>query len=102
MKYNFDEYIDRRGTDCIKYDGMAPFYDVSDLLPMWIADMDFKSPPCVIDALRRRVEHGVYGYSLPSPQWETAITDWLKRRHGWYVQPGELGFVGGIVPALAP
>ena len=101
MKYNFDECIDRRGTDCIKYDGMAPFYDVDNLLPMWIADMDFKSPPCVIEALRRRVEHGVYGYSIPSPKWESAIADWLKRRHGWSIQLGELGFVGGIVPALA-
>lgn len=101
MKYNFDEIIDRRNTDCIKYDALQEFYATDDVLPMWIADMDFKSPPCVVEALRRRVEHEVYGYSVINKQWKPAIVHWMARRHSWQVQESEIGFVGGIVPALA-
>lgn len=101
MKYNFDQIISRTGTDCIKYDALQENFGREDLLPMWIADMDFKSPPCVIDVLRRKVEHGVYGYSIPNPDWKPAIVRWLSRRHNWTVDESEIGFVGGIVPALA-
>lgn len=101
VKYNFDEYIIRKDTDCIKYDGMGDFYDADNLLPMWIADMDFKSPPCVSKVLRRRVEHEIYGYPIKSQSWEPAIIGWLERRYKWRVDYGHIGFVGGIVPALA-
>lgn len=101
MKYDFDELIPRRNTDCIKYDALQEYYGCDNLLPMWIADMDFKAPPCVGEALRRRAEHEIYGYSVPSAKWKPAIVHWLQRRHGWSVQEEEIGFVGGIVPALA-
>lgn len=101
MKYNFDEIIPRRDTDCIKYDGMEEFYGDNSLLPMWIADMDFKAPPCVVNALRKRVEHEIYGYSLHSSRWKPAIVRWIARRYGWQVSEQEIGFVGGIVPAIA-
>ena len=101
MKYNFDESVIRHNTDCIKYDALQEFYGTEDLLPMWIADMDFKSPPCVTEVLRRRVEHEIYGYSVVNAQWKPAIVNWLLRRHGWHVEEYEIGFVGGIVPDLA-
>jgi cystathionine beta-lyase len=101
MKYNFDEEIVRSNTDCIKYDALQEFYGTADLLPMWIADMDFKSPPCVTEVLRRRVDHEIFGYSVTNAQWKPAIINWLSRRHGWHVEEQEIGFVGGIVPALA-
>ncbi len=101
MKYNFDEIIPRHNTDCIKYDALNEYYGREDLLPMWIADMDFKAPPCVADALRRRVDHEIYGYSITHAQWKPSIIRWLERRHHWSVKEDEIGFVGGIVPALA-
>lgn len=65
MKYNFDEVIERRGTDSVKWDGVENVWGRKDLLPMWVADMDFRTPPFVMDALRRRLDHEVLGYTLP-------------------------------------
>lgn len=62
MKYNFDEVIERRGTDSVKYDAVSERWGRSDLLPMWVADMDFRTPPFVIEAIRRRLDHEVLGY----------------------------------------
>ena len=61
MKYNFDEIIDRRNTSCVKFDAVAERLGRNDFIPLWVADMDFLSPPCVIEALRKRVEHGIFG-----------------------------------------
>ena len=66
MKYNFDEMIDRKGTDCFKWDALQSMYGRDDLTPMWVADMDFRSPDFVMEAIRRRCEHGVLGYTMPS------------------------------------
>lgn len=64
MKYNFDEVIERRGTDSVKWDGVENVWGRKDLLPMWVADMDFRTPPFVMDALRRRLDHEVLGYTF--------------------------------------
>jgi len=64
-RYDFDTVIDRKNTDCAKWDGMEPLFGSNDLLPLWVADMDFKAAPEVIDALRERGEHGLYGYTSP-------------------------------------
>ncbi|MBR2300530.1 MAG: pyridoxal phosphate-dependent aminotransferase [Bacteroidaceae bacterium] len=101
MKYNFDEIITREGTNCLKYDKREEFFGTNDILPMWIADMDFRAPDCIYKSLRERVEHGVYGYTFISPKWEPAIIDWNKRRYGWEINEEHIGYVSGIVPAIS-
>ncbi|MBR1706847.1 MAG: pyridoxal phosphate-dependent aminotransferase [Bacteroidales bacterium] len=76
--YNFDEQIPRRGTDSVKWDEFE-----ADALPMWVADMDFRTAPAILDALRRRLEHGVFGYELVPQSYYDAVSDWFDRRHGW-------------------
>lgn len=101
MKYNFDEIIDRRSTDCLKYGVLKERWGRDDLLPLWVADMDFRTPPFIINALRERLEHEILGYTAAHPQWKPAIINWLKRRHQWDVLPEELTFVPGIVRGIA-
>lgn len=101
MKYNFDEIIPRKNSDCLKYDKLQEMFGTDDALSMWIADMDFRTPPFVIEALRRRLDHEVLGYTFCSPKWKPAIQNWLSRHYGWAVKEEEIGFVGGIVPAIS-
>lgn len=95
MKYDFDRIVPRRGTNSTKWDSRA-----ADILPMWVADMDFQSPPAVIEALRRRVDHGIYGYSFPPESCYEAIIDWFRRRHGWEIKREWITFSPGVVPGL--
>ncbi len=94
--YQFDELVDRRGTGSIKW-------DVKDdrELPMWVADMDFKAAPEIRDALSKRIEHGVFGYSEPSASWAQAYVSWWKRRHQFEIDPDWLIFSTGVVPAIS-
>lgn len=101
MKYNFDEIIDRRGTESVKWDAVSERWGRNDLLPMWVADMDFRTPPFVMEALRKRLEHEVLGYTFACEEWYTSITNWLQNRHGWKVKREELTFMPGIVRGLA-
>lgn len=100
-KFDFETVVERRGTSCEKWDQLGENFGVKDLLPLWVADMDFKAPEEVSQALRERVEHGIYGYSFhPESCWE-AVTGWIARRHGWVV-PSSDWYVPtpGVVPAL--
>ncbi len=101
MKYNFDEVIERRGTDSVKWDGIKGAWGRDDLQAMWVADMDFRTPPFVMNALRKRLEHEVLGYTFACEEWATSIQGWLQRRHQWTVQPEQLTFVPGIVRGQA-
>ena len=101
MKYNFDEIIDRRGTDCIKWDAVGERWGRNDLLPLWVADMDFRTPPFVIDALKKRLEHEILGYTFACEEWYTSIINWLQQRYQWKVTREMLTFVPGIVRGLA-
>ena len=101
MKYNFDEVIERRGTDSEKWDGVENVWGRKDLLPMWVADMDFRTPPFVMDALRRRLDHEVLGYTFACEEWYTSICSWLHKRHQWDVTRDMLTFVPGIVRGQA-
>jgi len=92
MNYNFDTIINRRGTDSVKWG----VFD-EDVLPMWVADMDFLSPPPVIEALKERVEHGVFGYPRLLEETEESVVRWLEKRHGWRVTPDDLVFLPGVV-----
>ena len=100
MKYNFDEIIDRRGTESVKWDAVSERWGRNDLLPMWVADMDFRTPSFVMNALRKRLEHEVLGYTFACEEWYTSIINWLQSRHGWKVKREELTFMPGIVRGL--
>lgn len=96
MKYDFDEIIPRRGTNSYKWDSAQ-----EDVLPMWVADMDFRTAPAVVDALRKRVEHGIFGYTkVPSAYYE-AVTGWFAHRHGWQIGKDWIIYTSGVVPALS-
>lgn len=101
MKYDFDEIVPRKDTDCVKHDNVKEIFGTDDIIPMWVADMDWKTPPFIIDAMRKQLDHGVLGYSILSNRWKPAIQSWVSRHYGWDIQPEEIAFVGGIVPAIA-
>ncbi|GGA65130.1 aminotransferase [Nitratireductor aestuarii] len=100
---NFDEKIDRRGTHCSKWDTIEALYGLSpdDALAMWVADMDFRPPACVQQALERMVEHGVYGYFGDERAYRQAICWWMANRHGWTVQPDWIFTANGLVNGTA-
>lgn len=100
-KYDFDTVIERRGTISSKWDDMAPLFGTNDLLPLWVADMDFMAPPEVVEALRKRVDHGVFGYTHRFAPYRQAVVGWLLRRHKWPVDTEWLRHTPGVVPALA-
>jgi cystathionine beta-lyase len=100
MTYNFDKYIERRGTDSVKYDLNGHIFGKKDVLPMWVADMDFEVPDFIREAIAQRLAHPVFGYTYrPRRFFETAAA-WQSRRHGWELSPDAFGFSPGIVPAL--
>ena len=100
MKFDFDKVIDRTGTESLKWVYPRKVLKVEDAIPMWVADMDFEAPPAVVEAVRRRAAHGVFGYPLVPPSFWQAAIDWLKRRHGWEVKKFWMAMTPGIVPAL--
>ena len=98
MNYNFDELINRRGTNSYKWDSAAN----ADVLPMWVADMDFCTAPAIIDALQQRVAHGIFGYTRVPQEYYTAVANWFSRRHGWTgLQTDWMLYTSGVVPALS-
>jgi cystathionine beta-lyase len=97
MKYNFDERIDRRGTGCVKWD-MAPDKDV---LPLWVADMDFRAAPAILEAVKKRAEHGVFGYTVVEDDYYDAVISWFRRRHQWNIKHEEILYTTGVVPAMS-
>ena len=98
---DFDEPIERRGTDCFKWDALSSMYGRDDLLPMWVADMDFRSPDFVLDAIKQRCDHPVLGYTMPSERYWNAVTSWLKRRYEIETTKEQLHFIPGIVAGIA-
>jgi len=96
MDYHFDHPVDRKHTDCIKWDTAG-----SDVLPMWIADMDFKAAPAIQQALEDRVAHGIFGYTQTPQRFYDAIIGWWKKRHGFALHPEWLIPVTGVIPALS-
>ncbi|WP_274950137.1 MalY/PatB family protein [Bacteroides cutis] len=97
MKYDFDERISRRGTDSYKWDSA----ENENVLPMWVADMDFRTAPVIIDALRRRVEHGIFGYTRVPDSYYEAVTSWFARRHDWKIDREWIIYTPGVVPAIS-
>lgn len=100
MKYDFDEIIERRGTHSIKFDSMQELWGRNDLIPMWVADMDFRTPSFIVEAIRKRVEHEIFGYTKPSDEYFNSIICWVDKRYGMKVCKEQIQYVAGIVPGI--
>ena len=99
--YNFDQITDRHGTDSVKWDGMEEMFGRNDLIPMWVADMDFLTPAFILDALSKRLDRRIMGYTIQSDEWKTTICNWQENKHGWIIDKEHLGFIPGIVRGIA-
>lgn len=93
--FNFDKIVLRRGTGSCKWDSRH------DVIPLWVADMDFQAAPCILDALRRRVDHGVFGYTYVDENYYDALIDWFSSRHLYTFDRSDVIYIPGIVPALS-
>lgn len=100
MPYSFDEIVNRENTACVKYDLREKVFGRRDVLPMWVADMDFKTPDFIIEAIGRRLNHPVLGYSLIRQEYFDSITGWYARRHNLPFEKEWIAFSPGVVPAL--
>ena len=108
--YDFDKIIDRRGTHCVKWDEETPCQmgnqsllkgKNKELIPLWVADMDFEAAPAIRKALRKRVEHGVFGYAIVHESYYDAVINWYARRHQWHIQREWIQYTTGVVPAIS-
>ncbi len=112
MSFCFDEEIPRAGTHSLKWsfrmqgphliysEPEPPLAEPEQLLPLWVADMDFRCAPAIIEAMQKRVAHGIYGYSAATPGYYSTITEWMQRRYNWSVDPDWIVITPGVVPAL--
>jgi len=101
MTYNFDEIIDRRNTGAIKLERCKALYGSDDVLPLWVADMDFRTPDFIFEAIRERCEHPILGYSMPPKEFYPSLMNWIKEHHQWELKRTWIGFLPGIVPGLS-
>ena len=97
----FDQIIDRRGTNSSKWDGLKNVYGTDDAIPMWVADMDFRSPPEVVEAIKERAQHGMFGYTTVDEEYYTEVARWWQRRHGWNVKHDWIVTSPGTISALS-
>ena len=97
MKFDFDELVARRGTGCVKWDECPN----DEVIPLWVADMDFKAAPAILDAIRKRAEHGVFGYTVVEEDYYEAVISWFQRRHDWTIHREEILYTTGVVPAMS-
>jgi cystathionine beta-lyase len=100
MSWNFDETVSRDGTDCIKYDKREEVFGRQDIIPMWVADMDFKTPGFIMEKLQNRLNHEIFGYSFRPPEYFSSIQQWFIERHSWKIEKEWICFTPGIVSAL--
>lgn len=101
MTYDFDRIIDRHGTYSEKWDQLGELFGSEDILPMWVADMDFQSPPAVVEAIKRRAAEGIYGYTFMDRGCMNAFMNWFQKRHGWRIAPTWITECPGVVTALS-
>lgn len=100
MHYNFDEIINREGTGSVKYDLRARIFTNKEVIPLWVADMDFKTPDFILGAIQKRLEHEILGYTLIPDSFYQSVVHWNMQRHRWKIQPEWISFSPGVVPAL--
>lgn len=100
-QYNFDEIIERKGTNCVKFDGLMENFNREDLLPLWVADMDFRTPDFIVEALKRRCEHEVFGYPIAPDSYFKSIIEWVHYKHNWKIERDWISYIPGIVKGIA-
>jgi cystathionine beta-lyase len=100
MNFNFDKIIHRENSNSVKYDLRETFFKKRDVIPLWVADMDFETPIFIREAIKKRAEHPIYGYSIKPETYSEAIISWLEKRHHWAVKIAEIGFSPGVVPGF--
>lgn len=100
MKYDFDSPVDREGTDCMKWDYLEAFFGRGDLNALWVADMDFKAPPEILEPVISRAEHGVFGYTAKPEGFYEAVINWFEKRYSWTIEKEWIVATPGVVPAL--
>jgi cystathionine beta-lyase len=101
MKYDFDTVCDRSNTACAKWDAVKTIFGREDVIPMWVADMDFPTAPPIVTALEKRAAHPFYGYTMPGPSLTEAVVDRLKCKYNWKIEPDWVVYTPGIIPALS-
>ena len=101
IKYNFDEEINRKNTNCAKWDGLEKYFGHNDLNPLWVADMDFKTPAFINDAIIESAKNSVYGYSIDTPKLYNSIINWQKNEHNWEIEQKNIFMINGVVPAYS-
>lgn len=101
MKYNFDTVVDRSDNFAAKWTEMDKKYGTNDLLPMWIADMDFKAAPCIVEAIRNRLDQEIYGYTTRPDSYNESIVNWVSKRFGWNIKKEWLIFSPGVMPSIS-
>ncbi|PLY04487.1 MAG: putative C-S lyase [Arcobacter sp.] len=101
MIYNFDEIIDRKNTNCVKYDALDTYFGYEDLQPLWVADMDFKTPDVINQAIINRASHGIYGYAKSTKNTFNLVQRWMEKRHNWNIDIEWISFINGVVPAYS-
>lgn len=101
MKYDFDKIINRVGSNTAKWDEVEAKFGTKDVIPMWVADMDFRVAEPIVNALKKRAEHGIFGYTTMSDSYKEAVCNWMKKRHSWAVKKDWLIHSPGVVPALS-
>jgi cystathionine beta-lyase len=99
-RYHFNQHISREGTDAIKFDMRKAYFGTEEVIPMWVADMDFATPKCISDAVQERAAHPIYGYTKTSDEYYEALMHWVKTRHHWNIEKEWIQFSPGIVPAV--
>lgn len=99
--YNFDEIIERRGTDSVKFDQLEERFGNADLIPLWVADMDFHTPDFIVEALKKRCEHEIFGYTYASETYYESITNWVHYKHNWKIRKEWISYIPGIVKGIA-
>lgn len=99
--YNFDEIIDRRGTNAVKLERCKALFGTEDLLPLWVADMDFRTPDFILNAIQKRLQHPILGYSMTPKEFYLLMQKWITDHHNWSVKREWIGFLPGIVPGLS-
>ena len=99
-QYNFDEIIERRGTNCVKYDLLKKDFGNENLVPLWVADMDFRTPDFIVNAIKKRLEHEIFGYTFDSDSYYNSIIEWVHYKHNWKIQREWLSYIPGIVKGI--
>lgn len=100
-QYNFDEAINRKGTNCVKVDMLEEYFGNANLTPLWVADMDFRTPGFIIDAIKKRCTHEIFGYTFATDDYYNSIINWVKQQYGWEIKREWLSYIPGIVKGIA-